>query len=149
MKNQHQQSTEILQAQENVNHWENEIKYAEEALAKARDELRKAKEALIDLYKKEDDKLPTAKRFRLSLHGYLKERSKAGKFVVILRQTPSGQLVCRDYGNPFSQEVKYKIKKYSDIFEEIKKPKSGYSTELEDVPQEFIDRARKATSEKR
>lgn len=146
MKNQHQQSAEILQAQENVKHWENEVKYAEEALAKARDNYCKARDALVDSWEKEDDKLPKAKRFRLLRSGFFqREKNQAGKLIVILRQTPSGQLVCRDYGNPFSQEVKYKIKKYSDIFQEIKSLKSLYSTELEDVPQEFINQAREAT----
>jgi len=139
MKNQRQQSTEILQAQEVIKHWESEIKYAEEALAKARDELRKAKEDLIELYKKEDDKLPKANCIKLSRH-----RRSIEFVAVILRQTPSGQLVCRKYGDPFSREVRYKIRKYHDIFEEIKSSKGFYPMELEDVPQEFINQAREA-----
>lgn len=139
-------STDVLVAQEKIKHWESEIQYLCEQTNAARESLAAARLELQQAYEAEDDKFfSVVQSIRRSRYGNDHRVEK----VVILRQTPSGRLVCRKYGHPESEAVQYKLSFDGNEFRQLVSSKSAYSSygisQLEGVPQEYIDRARAAS----
>jgi hypothetical protein len=130
--------TAILEVQDRIKHWEVERKRLKllEYLARvnhdrAKKALEKSGETLEELYRQLDEHLS---------HAWLYSQLDCG-LLVILRQTPSGMLACRRYGEPYSDEMRFKFNRQSQKF--IGKQPDG-TCELRAVPQEYIDRALEA-----
>jgi hypothetical protein len=130
-----QVSITINEAQERVKYWEAELEYAGQLKLKAIDNLSAAKQNLKELYRQQDECLSRVELYRLGPIGY---RDQDCGSLVILRQTPSGMLVCRKYGEPHSDEMRFKFNRWS---QEFTGKQSGGTYELSEVPQEYIDRA--------
>lgn len=144
------ETPEILAARQRWEQAKERVELLFKELEEARDAVGDAYSDLAKLWREQDDALPKATRI-FTCDGRV---SGSTRRLVILRQTTTGNLVCREYGRPEAREVKYKPGKHLDAcptFYEVKeKGQSSFSSSfIEDAPQEYIDRASAAQEAKK
>jgi hypothetical protein len=117
-----------------------ELDLAEKDVTRIRAELGECHKAIRAAQEAEDEKLPqcvsVVKAWR---GGEIRESIRC----VILRQTPTGRLVVRRFGDATWGESRFKLSKHAGVFVEDVKHSSiiGDSRELRNVPAEFMPKA--------
>jgi hypothetical protein len=125
----------ILEAQEQVKHWEDSRRHLESLAHQAWVSRNQAEKKLKDLYQQQDEHLSRVVLYRRPEP--FRDVEDCG-LAVILLQTPAGMLVCRKRGEPHSDEMCFKFNRGSQKFLSYV---AQYTYELREVPQEYIDRA--------
>jgi hypothetical protein len=141
MKTTPKESPEVIEARQRVEGFRSQIESAREELERLRDAHCQAQKELSEALLKADEHLPQATLCETGWSG----GGSVGQ-VVILRQTPTGQLVCRPVGSTVKAEIRFKISPYAyeDRFcSTEKRSYRGSRRYLTKVPEEYIKAARK------
>jgi hypothetical protein len=136
------ESPEVINARQRVKDLSSQIEFAREELDRLCDAHCQAQKELSDALLKADEHLPQATLWKSARFSEDKEIGK----VVILRQTPSGQLVCRLAGSSNKTEMKFKLSKYEwdhKFYTTEKRDHLGGYQYLLDVPEQYTKAARK------
>ena len=140
MKTTPKESPKVIEARQRVEDLSSQIKSTKEELGRLHDAHHQAQKELSEAIFKADEHLPQATLWQSRRF----EADKGPIRVVILRQTPTGQLVCRFLGSIVANEMRFKISKHDDTFRSTEKPDFvGSFKYIKDVPEEYIKAARK------
>jgi hypothetical protein len=140
MKTTPKESPEVIEARQRVEDFSSQIKSAREELERLRDALCQAQRELSEALIKADELLPQATLCETGWSGC----GSIGK-VAILRQTPTGQLVCRPVGSTVKAEMRFKISFLAcedRFYSTEKRSYRGSRRYLTNVPEEYIKAAR-------
>jgi hypothetical protein len=146
MKTTPKESPEVSEARDLVEYLNSRIKELEDQLQRLRESQLQAQKELSEALVKADEHLPQATLWASSRFSSPK---KFGR-VVILRQTPKGQLVCRLAGSSNQVEMRFKPPRceWDDKFYSTEKIDCrGWNKYLLDVPEEYMKAARKQNTQ--
>jgi len=142
MKTTPKESQEVSEARDLVEYFNSRIKEVQGQLQRLHDAHRQAQKELSEALVKADEHLPKATLWTSSRFNFPK---KLGK-VVILRQTPKGQLVCRLAGSSNKVEMRFRPPKHEwddKFYSTEKRNLRSWNKYLLDVPKEYTKAARK------
>ena len=140
MKTTPKESPEVIEARQKVFYFSFKVESARKELDRLRDAHCQAQKELSEALLKADEHLPQATLCETGWSG----GGSVGQ-VVILRQTPTGQLVCRPVGSTVKTEIRFKVSKYAEdrFYSTEKRSYRGSRRYLTNVPEEYIKAARK------
>ena len=142
MKTTPKESPEVSEARDLVEYLNSRIKEVQGQLQRLHDAHRQAQKELSEALVKADEHLPQATLWTSSRFNSPK---KLGR-VVILRKTPTGQLVCRLAGSSNQVEMRFKPPKYEwddKFYSTEKRDLHSWDKYLLDVPEEYTKAAKK------